>query len=57
MPQEYYGAIEMTFSFGVILIIAVWQLVSLEKAKKKTREKKTRLAETLRDSDEETGGT
>ncbi len=44
MPQEYYGVVEMTFSFGVILIIAVWQLVSLEKAKKRTREKLARQA-------------
>ncbi len=41
----YYGVIEMTFSFGIILAIAVWQLVSLEQAKKKTREKLAAKAE------------
>jgi hypothetical protein len=35
---EYYGIVEMTFSFGVILLFGVWQLASLNKAKKKTRE-------------------
>jgi hypothetical protein len=34
---DYYGVVEMTFSFGVVLALAVWQLISLEKAKKKTR--------------------
>jgi cytochrome oxidase assembly protein ShyY1 len=34
---DYYGVVEMTFSFGVVLALAVWQLVSLDKAKKKTR--------------------
>ena len=52
MPQQYYGAIEMTFSFGVVLVIAVWQLVSLEKAKRKTREKAARRTAAPANSDE-----
>jgi hypothetical protein len=39
MNPDDYGVVEMIFSFGVILAFGVWQLVSLEKAKKKTREK------------------
>jgi hypothetical protein len=39
MNPDYYGVVEMIFSFGLILAFAVWQLFSLEKAKKKTREK------------------
>ena len=39
MNPDYYGVVEMVFSFGVILVLAIWQLVSLERAKKKTREK------------------
>jgi cytochrome oxidase assembly protein ShyY1 len=39
MNPDYYGVVEMVFSFGVILALAVWQLFSLEKAKKKTRAK------------------
>ncbi len=45
MNPDYYGIVEMTFSFGVILAFGVWQLVSLEKAKKKTREKLAARAE------------
>ena len=39
MNPDYYGAVEMVFSFGMILLIAVWQLASLNKSKKKTRER------------------
>ena len=46
MPEKYYGLVEMAFSFGVVLSLAVWQLVSLEAAKKRTREKLGREAST-----------
>ena len=39
MDPQYYGVVEMVFSFGVILAFAAWQLVSLDKAKKKARER------------------
>lgn len=32
MKPEYFGLIEMTFSFGVILAIAFWQLYSVRRA-------------------------
>ncbi len=38
MDPNNYGLIEMAFSFGVVIVFGVWQLRSLEKAKKKTRE-------------------
>ncbi len=39
MNPDNYGLIEMVFSFGVVILFGVWQLWSLEKSKKKTREK------------------
>ena len=39
MNPEYYGLVEAAFSFALVVIFGVWQLRSLEKAKKKTREK------------------
>ena len=39
MNPNAYGLIEMALSFGVVLLFCVWQLISLEKAKKKTRAK------------------
>jgi hypothetical protein len=39
MDPNNYGLIEMALSFGVVMLFCVWQLVSLERAKKKTREK------------------
>ena len=38
MNPDYYGIIEMTLSFGVILGFGLWQLVSVKRAMKKTRE-------------------
>ena len=39
MNPNNYGLVEMALSFGVVLLFCVWQLVSLERAKKRTREK------------------
>ena len=39
MDANNYGLIEMALFFGIVLLFCVWQLVSLEKAKKKTRAK------------------
>jgi len=39
MNPDNYGLIEMGFTFGLVIVFGVWQLRSLEKAKKKTREK------------------
>jgi hypothetical protein len=37
MDPKYYGLVEMTLSFGVILALGVWELWSLSKAKRKRR--------------------
>ena len=39
MDPNNYGLVEMALSFGVVLLFCVWQLISLERAKKKTKEK------------------
>ena len=39
MDPNNYGLVEMAFSFGVVQLFCIWQLVSLERAKKKTRDK------------------
>ena len=38
MNPEYFGLIEMAFSFGVVLAIAFWQLYAVRKAIRKARE-------------------
>jgi cytochrome oxidase assembly protein ShyY1 len=38
MSDEYFGVVEMAFSFGLIIILGVWQLRSLEKARKRLRD-------------------
>jgi hypothetical protein len=38
LKPEYFGLIEMTFSFGVILAIAIWQLYSVRRAIRIARE-------------------
>jgi hypothetical protein len=35
MDSNYYGIIEMTLTFGLVIGFGVWQLVSLERDKKK----------------------
>jgi len=37
--SQYFGAIEMVFSFGVVLAFAFWQLRSVRKAREKLRDK------------------
>jgi hypothetical protein len=39
MISDYYGLVELSLTFAIIIVFAVWQLISLEKAKKKTRDK------------------
>ena len=39
MDPNSYGLIEMALSFGVVLLFCVWQLISLERAKKRMKEK------------------
>ena len=37
MNPDNYGLIEMTLSFGVVLGLALWQLVSVRRALRKGR--------------------
>jgi len=41
MDSNYYGIIEMTLTFGLVIGFGVWQLVSLERDKKKQLKNKT----------------
>ncbi|HEY8215089.1 MAG TPA: hypothetical protein VIG36_13280 [Methylocystis sp.] len=41
MSDEYFGVVEMVFSFGLIIILGVWQLLSLEKARKRLRDEQS----------------
>jgi hypothetical protein len=34
VDEKYYGAVEMLFSFGAVLLFGFWQLRSATKAKK-----------------------
>jgi hypothetical protein len=38
MPENYYGIVEMAFSFGLLIAFCVWQLWSVEKTRKRLRE-------------------
>jgi cytochrome oxidase assembly protein ShyY1 len=42
MSDEYFGVVEMVFSFGLIIILGVWQLRSLEKARKRLRDEQSK---------------
>jgi hypothetical protein len=42
MSDEYFGVVEMAFSFGLIIILCVWQLWSLEKARKRLRDEQSK---------------
>ena len=37
--ENYYGLVEMAFSFGVVLALGFWQLRSIKKAREKLRGK------------------
>jgi hypothetical protein len=37
MPENYYGIVEMLFSFGLLIAFCVWQLWSVEKTRKRLR--------------------
>jgi hypothetical protein len=42
MPQSAYGLIEMALSFGVVLAILIWQLVTTRKGLRADRERAAR---------------
>ncbi len=37
-PENYYGIVEMAFSFGLLIAFGVWQLWSVAKTRKRLRE-------------------
>lgn len=44
--ENYFGVVEMIFSFGLVLALCIWQLWALERAKRKIeREKSARERE------------
>ncbi len=42
MLENAYGLVEMAFVFGLVILIGVWQLVSIEKTRKRLREEEER---------------
>jgi hypothetical protein len=38
MNPDYFGLVEMVFSFGVVIGLALWELRSVQSARKKKRE-------------------
>jgi len=49
MDSNYYGIIEMTLTFGLVIGFGVWQLVSLGRDKKKQIKDKTDAPSSQRD--------
>jgi hypothetical protein len=42
---ENYGIVEMLFSFGLLIAFCIWELRSIEKARKRLRESQSRKDE------------
>jgi hypothetical protein len=45
MLDDYFGAVELAFSFGVVIGLCLWQLWSLEKARKRLRDEESKSDE------------
>ncbi|HEY8125565.1 MAG TPA: hypothetical protein VIF88_09120 [Methylocystis sp.] len=43
MFDEYFGLAEMVLSFGLIIGICVWQLWSLQNARRRLRDKQSKF--------------
>lgn len=41
MFGDYFGVVELVFSFGVVIGLCIWQLWSLEKARKRLRDEES----------------
>ena len=54
MDQQYYGVIEMVFSFGVILAVGVQQLWSLSRERKRDEAKQAEKDRAERNGDDNT---
>lgn len=42
MFDDYFGVVELVFSFGVVIGLCLWQLWSLEKARKRLRDEESK---------------
>jgi len=42
VPENAYGLVEMAFVFGLVICIGFWQLLSIEKTRKRLREEEAR---------------
>lgn len=42
VPENAYGLVEMAFVFGLVICVGVWQLLSIEKTRKRLREEEAR---------------
>ncbi|MBG0793094.1 hypothetical protein IYY11_06790 [Methylocystis sp. H62] len=45
MLDDYFGLVEMVFSFGLIIGLCVWQLWALEKARKRLSDEQSKSDE------------
>lgn len=41
MSETLYGLVELIFVFGVVIILGLWQLTSIEKTRKRLREEQS----------------
>lgn len=42
MSENYYGVVEMLFSFGLVVAFCVWQLWSIGKTRKRLQQEEAR---------------
>jgi hypothetical protein len=42
MFENYFGIVELVFSFGVIIAVCVWQLREIEKTRKRLSDEERR---------------
>lgn len=45
MFGDYFGVVELVFSFGAVIGLCLWQLWSLEKARKRLRDEQSKSDE------------
>ena len=46
MSENAIGLVEMAFTFGLVIVFGVWQLWSIEKTRKRLRQKQERQSKT-----------
>jgi hypothetical protein len=42
MFENYFGIIELVFSFGLVIVLCVWQLREIEKTRKRLSDEERR---------------